>query len=178
MNINLKTEAFEKEQEKIRFGKALPLAIAIFVILLAGYGALLFLTKDTEKKIASKQEEYASKENIFKNGDAKDVLDFQNRLSESKKLFGDYKDGINTLSSVEKNMVPGVYLSSLKFDAKNNSLNLTCMASGFDQVARQILAFNKSELFSSVDSGDSDVLEQEGKIIFPVKLVLKEEIKN
>ena len=178
MSIDLKTEAFEKGQEKINFGKALPMVIAIFVFLLAGYGALIFLVKDTEKRISSKQEEYIKKETEFKNGNAREVLDFQNRLSESKNLFGSYVDGMEILAGVEKNMVPGVYLDSLKFDAKNGVLELVCLAGSFDQVAKQVLSFKKSDSFSRVEAGESDILEQTGRISFPVKLTLNRENKN
>lgn len=178
MSIDLKTEAFEREQEKINFGKALPIVVGVFVVLLASYGALLFLVKDTEKRISFEQEKYAKKEAEFKSGNAREVLDFQNRLSESKNLFGSYVDGVEILSGVEKNMLPGVYLDSLKFDAKNGILELVCLAGSFDQVAKQILSFKKSNLFSRVDAGESDILEQEGRISFPVKLTLVREDKN
>ncbi|MFZ5982674.1 MAG: PilN domain-containing protein [Patescibacteria group bacterium] len=178
MSLNLKTENFEKEQEKIKFGKALPLVVVIFILLLSAYAALIFLRKDVEAKITSEQEEYSQKLLEFKNGNAKEVLDFQNRISESRDLFGKYFDGLGVLGEIEKNMVPGVYLDSLSLDSGGGVVELTCLAGSFDQVAKQILSFKKSEFFLNVESGESDILEQEGRISFLVKLTLKQKKEN
>lgn len=171
-NVNLKTDA-GSDNEKIEWGKALPLAIVILVIIGLVYATILFYTKRVEGEIKTTQDVYDQKLNDLKKGNAKNVFDFQNRLSESKKMLAGNSNLNDNLIEIEKRMVSGVYLNSYQFDAEKKDLSLECIASNYYDVAKQIFSFKKSTYFSNVSSGETSLSGQDGKISFKVNLQIK-----
>lgn len=172
MSLNLKTNDLNSSKEKIQFGKVLPLVIVLCVLVLAAYFVILFFQNKVESQIGSTQDMLNQKTQEFRNGDAKNVLDFQNRISESNKLLKQYTDNLALLDEIQKDILDGVFLTSLKFDSEEETATLSCRASSYEQVSRQILSFKKSDFFSKVEAGETSVLEQEGLISFEVVLFL------
>lgn len=169
INMNLKTDA-SSDRQKIVFGNAIPLAVTLLVIIVLGYAAILIYTKKINDQISKTEMSYIQKLDDLKKGNAKNVFDFQNRLSESKKLLSANYNSTDNLRELEKIMIPGVYLNGYEFDGEKKSLRLECIASNYNDVAKQILSFKKSEYFSSVVAGETSLSDKDGKIIFGVNL--------
>lgn len=178
MSINLKTRDADSNKEKIQFGKTLPVVILLLALVLVAYGALFFFQKRVEAQIASEQEMLNSKTQEFKNGDAKNVLDFQNRISESGKLLDQYVDNLVLLDEIQRDVLPGVFLTDLSFNLEDGEVNLDCRASNYEQVSKQILSFKKSSFFSKVEAGKTSIMAQEGLIGFEVILVPAKQENN
>lgn len=175
MGINLKTSASSTKREKINFGKALPFVVAFTVIILLVYVGILLFQKNIEGQIANEKAVLQGKTEEFKNGNAKDVLDFQNRISESKTLIGEQRSKLSVLDEIQNKIVAGVFLNSFQANLETGEVSLDCRAETYEQVSKQILAFKKSNFFSSVESGKTSVLEQEGLIGFEINLVILKE---
>jgi hypothetical protein len=171
-NINLKTDE-NSNNIKIDFGKALPISIIVLVIVGLIYSAVLFYTKKIDGEMVAAQENYDQKLSDLKSGNAKNVFDFQNRLSESKKMLKGNLNPTYTLREIEKVMIPGAYLASYQFDMEKKSVSLVCKVSNYNDVAKQILSFKKSLYFSSVSLEGMSLSGQDGKISFGVTLIIK-----
>jgi hypothetical protein len=172
ININLKTDG-NSNKEKVDWGKALPLAAALLVVIGAAYLVVTFYTKKYEDGTKAAQNDYDQKLDNLKKGNAKDVFDFQNRLSESKKMLDGNLNPNNTLGEIEKVIIPSAYLTAYQFDAEKNSLDLTYSVSNYNDVAKQIASFKKTDYFSEVSLGDMKLSGQDGKISVSVNLKIK-----
>lgn len=173
MNLNLKTQD-EINNEKVKWGKMLPLAMLILVIILLIYAGFIFYTKKINQEISTTKEAYSRKLEDLKSGNAKSVFDFQNRLSESEKIIANNLNPYDSLKEIEKVMIPGVYLSSFQFDAGIRKVILECIASNYNDVSKQIFSFKKSSFFSDVFAGETSISpDEEGKISFKVELKIK-----
>jgi len=173
MSINLKTNSSNNNQEKINFGKALPFAVIILVLILIAYFALAYYSKKIDAQIIGEQEIYSQKMEEFKKGDAKEALDFQNRISESKNLLLQYENNLDLLDEIQKYILPEVYLVKISADFDSNEINLDCRTTNYDYVSKQILSFKNSAFFSKVEAGDSNIVAQEEKVNFKLVLSIK-----
>lgn len=172
VNINLKTDG-NTNKDKIEWGKTLPLAILILAIVGLAYVAVLFYSKKVDGELKTAKDLYNQKLEDLKKGNVKNVFDFQNRLTESKKMIDTNFNLMDSLREIEKAMVPGVYLNSYQFEADKKSLSLGCIASNYNDVAKQIFSFKKSAYFSDVSSGETSLSGQDGKINFKINLQIK-----
>lgn len=186
VNINLVAQQEEspKEVKKEKLlNKGLLGIIAIFVLTMAIYGGLVFFQKKLARDAETVRGDYRSRLAYFDESDAKEVVDFQNRISVVKGLWvgktGVFK-GVNmkeALGQIEKLIIPGdVYLSSLRYDEKTNAISLVAVADNYNVVAKQILGFKKgegSEYFSSVSAGKTSYNPDKNIINFDVNLRLK-----
>ncbi len=184
INFSAQQEESPKEEKKERLlNRGLLGIMAVFVLTLAVYGMLLFLQKKFIKDAKTVREEYGSKLAYFDADDAKEVVDFQNRISVARGLWDGKKGvfkGVNmreALSKIEKLIIPKeVYLSSLRYDEKTNTISLVAVANNYNVVAKQILGFKKgegSEYFSSVSAGKTSYNPDRNIINFDVNLKLK-----
>lgn len=186
VNINLAAQQEESPKQEKKEGllnKGLLGIIAVFILTLAAYGTLLFLQKKFIKDAEAVRSDYNSKLTYFNENDAKEVVDFQNRLSVARGLWvekkGDF-EGVNireALNRIEKLIIPEeVYLSSLRYDEKTNTLSLIAVANNYNIVAKQILGFKTgegSDYFSSVSAGKTSYNPNKNIINFDINLKLK-----
>jgi Tfp pilus assembly protein PilN len=134
---------------------------------------MVFYKSSLDSSLTAAKEDYNSTLNQLKTGEAKNVLDFQNRINESEKLLKEDVDSKGLLEILEKTMIPGVYLSSYSFVGDTKSLELECMTTSFNSVAQQILSFKNSNLFASVEGGETSFSEQDKAIRFKIVLIPK-----
>jgi len=172
-NINLSSEG-AKEKLSIDMGNGgLVVLIIIMFIIIALYGGELFYGKKLAKEISQLQSEYAADYGDPSKGDFLTVADFSGRLGIARSEVNDGKDIRENLGEIEKLMIPGVYLSSYKYNDKGNSIVLECIGDNYNLAAKQILNFKKSTWFSEVFGGETSFDSQSGKIEFKVNLKLK-----
>jgi len=102
------------------------------------------------------------------------VVDLQNRIFLAEDLVEQSKSPVafNVLRAVEDSLVAGVYIDSYSQDKTAGSLKLSCVTDSYDSVARQVLSFKNSDVFSDVTVGKMD-LSSEGKINFLLDLKVK-----
>lgn len=185
VNINLAAQQEENPREEKKEGllnRGLLGIIAIFILTLAVYGVLIFLQKKFIKDAGAVRSDYNNKLTYFNEDDAKEVVDFQNRISVADGLWDARKDdfeGANmreALSKIEKLMIPKVYLNSLRYDEKTKTISLIAVADNYNVVAKQILGFKTgegSDYFSSVSAGKTSYNTEKNIINFDVNLRLK-----
>lgn len=187
VNINLAAQQPEEnpreEKKEKLLNKGILGIIAVFVLTLVAYGFLIFLQNKFIKDAESVRNEYNSKLAYFNENDAKEVVDFQNRLTVAKGLWVEKSrafQGVNmreAMSQIEKLIIPKeVHLSSLRYDEKNNVITLVGVANNYNIVAKQILAFKTgegSDYFSSVIAGKTSYNPDKSIINFDVNLKLK-----
>lgn len=145
----------------------------ILLLVLATYGGLLFWKNSLEKSITDTKNAHSADVASFSSDNAKNVVDFQNRLTIAKNLLNDNSNNINYLSALEKNIVPGAHISSYKFDKTANTINLNCVADNYNIVAKQILSFKTSGQYASVFGGQTSFDSTTNKIDFSVILNIK-----
>lgn len=87
------------------------------------------------------------------------ILDMQTRLSEISKNLEIKNNQVGKLrmtqilDGMEKDMNSGVFVSSYSYDGESGIVKITFSARNFNDAARQILNFKKSEFFSDVNLG-------------------------
>lgn len=172
VDINLKTGQ-DAKVDKVKWGKSMPLSLGILVFLLVIYGGLVFSEGFLNGKISEEENIYQEKTEDLRNGNAVEVIDFQNRLLASESLLQNDPDNVGSLSEIESLVVPGVYLNSLEYDEEDKSIKVVAIGSDFRTVAEQILVFKNSEYFSKVTAGETSIEGETGFISFPVELTIK-----
>jgi len=146
---------------------------AVLILVFCLYGGLLYANKKIMAEIQSVDSQYDDEYNKFLAGNAKDVLDFKNRSTISEGLLSKSYSVKNIFSAAESSVLPTVYLESLSYDSNNKMVNLSCVAPGFFDVAKQIESFKENSAFSSFALGKSAIDSKTGLINFDVSLKMK-----
>jgi len=180
-DINLVSESVRRDSSSSRMNTGIIVLFVVFVLVLALYGALLFLNKTTDSQIASNKQQFDSEYSGLVQGNAKAVIDFQNRLDFTSKSIIQSRNVKGDLETIEKLMVPGAFLNEYKYDNTGKTLTLNCAGDSYNTVAKQILSFKKSTYFSDVSggqtsnstSGTGEGINGQTMITFVVTLTLK-----
>lgn len=173
VNINLATDDSKQSALSTIGGGNFILFVAFFLVL-AGYGGLLIWKNVLDKNIQKTKE--MSSVNLVKFSDqkAKDVVDFQDRLDIANGLLTKGVNNFAYLSSVEKYIVPGVYINSYKFDDATKTITLAAMGDNYNLIAKQILNFKTASEFSSVFGGQTVFDKEKNKINATIVLTIKQ----
>ncbi len=102
----------------------------------------------------------------------KSIIDFQSRMAAADKLVSQNNAALETLLQVEKSILPGVYISSYKYDDSKKVLTLENFADDFNLVAKQILSFKQLDYFLQV-APEKTGIDTNGKVGFNVELKVK-----
>ncbi|MFA7319806.1 MAG: hypothetical protein WC022_04410 [Parcubacteria group bacterium] len=145
----------------------------VLIVVLCLYGGLLYANKKIMAEIKSVDNQYTDEYNKFLAGNANDVIDFKNRSAISENLLNKNYPIKNIFSAAESSVLPTVYLESLSYDSNNKTVNLSCVAPGFFDVAKQVESFKQNEAFSSFALGKSAIDSKTGLINFDVILKMK-----
>lgn len=172
VNINLTTAENEGVKKEFPYKKGLTVIIIALVIVGAAYGGIIQYSKQVSKADADAKSTYLVEYDKLAAGSAKEVLDFEQRLELSKSLLSENDATMNSLTELEKTVVPGVYLASYEYNNQENSIKVQCVGENFRSVAQQLVSFKKSALFSSASVGETTLTEK-GKVNFPVNLKIK-----
>ena len=174
VNINLSTTS-ESQKNAFPLKKSMIYLVIIAVVWLGVYGGIFLYQGILEKKTEMINSEKLSKENAIKEGNNKDIFDFQARLSLADSLVGKKSDVLESLEKIQAAAVEGSHLLSYEYDKETNSLVMKGEAVNYNTVARQILNFKKSEYFSNVEV--VDLSSKDGKIGFSIKATINQNIK-
>lgn len=171
-SINL---AVEKETSGYPnfFGGGLVGSLVVLVLVLCLYGGLLYEDKKFTAEIQAVHKQYTNEYSKFLAGNANNVVDFKNRSTIAGDLLSKSYPTKNVFNAVESSVLPTVYLDSLSFNGANNKVDMTCVASGFFDVAKQIESFKENDAFSSFALGKSAIDAKTGLINFEVSLKVK-----
>jgi hypothetical protein len=174
INLATQTSSSEPGGEQSSLGSGLLGAIIIFVLVLLLWGGLFFWDMMLSKKITDIQAQYSQKYDGFVKSDAIGVVDFKDRLNLAKDLSNKNINIRETLDKIESLLIsPDVWLASYKYGKENGTIVLSCRTKNYEVVARQILSFKKSDYFSSVSGGKTQLDKTTGIITFEVDLKLK-----
>ena len=154
--------------------KGLAGIFTVFFLVIIAYGALFFLRERADNDIESVRGEYDSKYSNLISSNAKDAIDFRDRLNLAKSSMEGNIDTKEVLEKIESLIISGdVNLSSFGYDDKTKTISLVCVGRDYTSVARQILSFKKSEYFSSVSAGKTSRDDATLLISFNVDLKMK-----
>lgn len=172
-NINLTTGSIKESSAAGAMNTGnIALCIAL-VLVLVGYGGLVFWKNNLAKNVQSTQGMYTTSLAKFSDQRAKDVVDFQNRLNISEGLLGKDSDSAGNLSILEKYIITGVYIDSYKYDSETQTMTLNCVGDNYNIVAKQIMSFKTAPEFSSVFGGESALDPVKNKVEFTIVLKIK-----
>lgn len=164
-NINLTTEDFSKEGGFALGGGTISLLVVI-VLLLGGYGFLLFAKKEAVSETENIKSKYQEEYDVFLSGGGSEVIDFKNRSDIAKKLLVKNRSMSEALMQIESSILPSVYLESFSYDESKKTVTLNCVGDKFETVAKQILSFKSNPYFESVAFGQSVIDSQTNKLKF------------
>lgn len=171
--INLAVEQEATNSYPKFFKNGLIGVIAVLVLVLCLYGALLYANKRIMAEIQSVNNQYTKEYDKFLAGNANEVIDFKNRNTISEGFLSKNYSIKNIFSAAESTVLPTVYLESLSYNSNNSTVELSCVAPGFFDVAKQIESFKKNDAFSSFALGKSAIDSKTGLIDFNVSLKMK-----
>lgn len=171
-NINLITEDVNKKKASLSETGTIWGLVILFLVL-ALYGGILFYKSRVANEINQVKSEYGQKYNQAVVGQAKEMADFQNRLTIAGKLIGQGKNMSDNLTAIEKSMLLNVYLDSYKYDDKSSAITVGCVGDNYNVVAKQITAFKNSSYFSGVTGGKTTFNKEKNKINFDIDLKIK-----
>lgn len=169
--MNLSTEqANDSSSPKTMSSLGLMVVSVVFVATAIATGGLVLWKNDLKKQMDSAELAYQEKyTQLLEEDRNKDVVDFQSRIDMADNMINEKNIALDNMQFVEKNIVPGAYLTSYMNSKKDGLLSLKGVADSHDTIARQILSFKTSDLFSSVDVTDIKVSDK-GEIIFSMEL--------
>jgi hypothetical protein len=164
-NINLATSGLPQKQG-MPYKKGIISIVIMLAILAGGYGWLTFESgKVKSETIAVNSDYQAEYQKLINNN--KDIVDFQNRITLVKNLLSKENRTLGSLSELEKNLLPGAYLTEYALNGSN--LKLSIVANDFDVLARQVASFKSSSSFSGVSVGKSS-LNDKNKVVSEIVL--------
>jgi len=172
-NINLVTEEYSRKKNG-SLGTGLIFAIVVLVLLVATYGALIFLNRNLTSKIKITQDEYKSEYDNFLAGKGNEIFDFKNRSDVARKMLAEDQSMAGILVQIEASILPSVHLEALKYDKTGRKVTLSCIGDNFETLAKQVLSFKQNNYFSAVIPGQGKLdPENVNKIIFDINLIIK-----
>ena len=171
--INLSVEEGTGSEYPKFFKGGLVVSSIVLVIILCVYGGLLYANKRIAAQIQSVSAQYTDEYNKFLVGNANEVIDFRNRSSVAEKLISQDKTAKEFFDQLESSLLPTVHLSSLAYDHDTSTLDLSCVTTGFNVEAKQILSFQENSAIASVVVGKSAIDPATGAIDFAISLKMK-----
>lgn len=172
INLNFSEESASRKEAKA-FGSSVIISIICLLLVLLLYGFLLVANKNLNTKIGEANDQYQEKYDAFVAGNARSVIDFNNRSKEAKRLLDGDEKTTEILGEIERTILPSVYLTSLKYDRDKKTVSLSCVGDNFNTVAKQVLSFKESQLFSSVVPGASVVDSEKNQLNFEIDIKIK-----
>lgn len=169
-NLNLAAGIGSNKKDEEALSSGLKTIIAVTVLIIISYFALIVWGNYLNGSISAVKEEYQRKHDAFINQNAKDAIDFQNRLVLAGDLSKKQRDTVMDLREVEKLAIPGVFINTYEYKDDSKIATLECYADNFDLVAKQILSFKSSNYFSVVSAGKSVFDLEKKKAIFSISL--------
>ncbi|HRY82372.1 MAG TPA: hypothetical protein P5232_01525 [Candidatus Moranbacteria bacterium] len=154
-------------------GKGLVFAVAVLIITIVLYGALLIVNRVLSSKIDAVKNEYSIEYSKFLSGKGNEIVDFKNRSDVAGKIITENKSMADVLGKVESSMLSSVYLDSFKYEKAKKTVSLLCVGDSFDTVAKQILSFKQNDYFSAVIPGRSFLDSKNNKLNFSIDLIIK-----
>ena len=174
-DINLTTEQ-KYEKKGFLAENIIPLLFVVLVLCMVAYGALVYYKSSLSKQVESKENQYTEEYAKLTIGNAKQVVDFQNRMDAIENVIKTRPNVVEGLQEIEKRMVSGVYVKSYEYSAATNQIVLVCATNNYRSVAEQILAFKgpvgEKSLISGVTGGETSFNLQEGRIEFKIVISL------
>lgn len=164
-NINLATSGLPQKQG-LPYKTGIISIAAVLVILIGGYFWLTMESNKTASAIGTVNSSYMAEYQKLTTSN-KEIVDFQNRITVAKNLLAEKNLAAESLPGLEKNILPGVYLTT--YALEGNKLTLNAVEDNFDVLARQVANFKKSAFLSSLVVGNSS-LNDKNKVVSDIIL--------
>lgn len=164
-NINLATSSLPQKQG-LPYKTGIISIVTALVVLIGGYFWLTMEKNKIASEIGTVNSGYMAEYQKLTTSN-KEIVDFQNRITLAKGLLDKKNVAVTSFPELEKDILPGVYLTSYALDGSN--LTLAIVANDFDVLARQIASFKKSGYFSAVSVGKA-TLDSNNKVVSEIIL--------
>lgn len=167
-NINL-VAVTKQGRESSPLNASILTAAVVLIILIAAYGAIVWLGNKKEAESQVLEQEYAGERAKLTSDKNRDIVDFQNRIIIAKGALGQANNALGNLLNMEKTVVGGAHLSSFDYDKNTRAISIEGIADNYDIFAQQILSFKKADYVAGVNIGKS-TKDDKGKINFSLIL--------
>jgi len=165
--INLKAKNISSESVKEGYSGKISLVGGFVLLFLAGilYGGTWYLQNTQKKKVTVlKNNIQVLKNDLDKNKDYKQLYNFQDKLLELKRIFGNKIIQSDILNKISENTLNENSLKNLKIaiNSGRSDITLTVQTSDLNNLAKQITAYsqidiNKQALLKGSSLGEDGV---------------------
>jgi len=170
-NINLVSGTGGRSGDKKEIiGASLKWLLALVAIVVLSYIAMVIYRGYLGRNIDKVTAEYQEKRKTFVSQNAKEVLDFQNRLDFARNSAKSQRDSVMDFREIEKLIIAGTYVTSYDYDNESGTVKIGCMSDNYDIMAKQILSLRGSSYFAIVSAGESTLDTKTNKVGFPITL--------
>jgi hypothetical protein len=170
-NINLTSSGEAKEPHLISRGMGIVLTVFISILII--YVAVLAVGTKLDGDIAKMKEGYNGTYEKLRRGNASEVADFKIRMDSAREVLETEESMPDSLTAIEKSILPNIYLDSFEYDNNEGAVTLVCVSDNYNLAAKQIISFKNSQDFAGVIAGESKMDVEENKIDSTIILKLK-----
>jgi len=155
-NINLATSGLPQKQG-MPYKTGIVSIVVILAVLAGGYGWLAMENNKTAAAVGEANNSYQIEYQKLTTSN-KEIVDVQNRIKLAKDLLAEKNTALDSFPALEKDILPGAYLTAYGLDGSKLILSIT--TDNFDVLARQIASFKNDSLFSAVSAGKASLNEK------------------
>lgn len=148
--------------------------LILFILSLLVFGGLYFYQIQLNKKITEIQKEIEQVEKEKDEELIEQIISSEERINILTNLFASHIKSSKLIKLIEESTLPQVRWTSLTFDTKNNSLELSGKAADYSVLAKQITAFEESGMKQMTISQVK--LSKEGGVDFAMSMIFNGKI--
>lgn len=168
-NINLHQTYEEKEEKRSFLDTSIFVSLAILVVVLLAYGALVLYNSSLQSSIADANAQTDVTTASIDAAKLNRVHDFNLRLELLQEMMKGEATNMTDLQNIESSMISGVWLANLEYNEEENTYLATGVADTTEAASKQVFQFKSNDYFSNV-SVDGLSIEEGGKISFQMML--------
>ncbi len=150
-------------------------ALALFVLALASYGALFILIRAENKHADRLAEEIRANIALLDQEDLTRVLTFGKRTQHIRELIGTHIAPTRVFDLLQTQTLPQVRFDRFAFAADGSEVELSGVAANFSMIARQITRLESHPAVAMVEF-DGLSLGENNLVSFELKLTLKPDL--
>ncbi len=179
VDVNLLPAEYKKRKEALKaiFSKTGGVVLVLLILSLLLYGGLLFYKSKINENLENIRDEIVSLDQKRDPEIEKVIIDLDKKLAVLKDLFEDHLYWSKLFDKIEQVTIPQVYFSQSRVNFLEDKIDVVFSgnASGYTNLARQILSFQEESMVESVRvSGIS--LTTEGGVGFDLSVNFSKEI--
>jgi len=146
------------------------LTILLFLLIVAGYFGLIFLSKSSRERLQRIEEMIAQKETPETAALEEEILKAKEKTEIFAVLLNSHRRTSNLFNFLKENCHREVFFSKVDFDIEGSRITLWGIAKSFQALGEQILIFKEQNLIRKVELANIS-LQKEGGVGFKLILI-------